>query len=143
MSHGVNTNNFKLRLTTTYADPDNSVASVSAEVHGLEGWKPLDLSTGTPGFLVFVYAVLACQHLYMRVNCAERGLMLESAVGTIDMETEADWLMTKMNVAYEGKLKSGAPTADDIAYVIGRMKQCPVSKNLKEPQESQTTLKLS
>ena len=40
-----------------------------------------DLNSGSAGFLIFVYAVLNCQHMYMRLNCAERGLLLDTAEG--------------------------------------------------------------
>jgi len=134
---------FNLRMSCTYADPDNSVASIDVEVLGKDGWEPLELGTGTAGFLIFVYAIFNCQHMYMRLNCAERGLLLGSASGTIDIRANADWVVQQMRVGFTGKLKSGTPAQADLDYIVDRMKHCPVSMNIREAADSQTTLNLS
>ena len=134
---------FNMRLSCTYADPDNSVAGLGVEVLGKDGWEAFELGTGTAGFLVFVYAVFNCQHMYMRLNCAERGLLLESASGTIDIRTNADWQVQQMHIGFTAKLKSGTPAPADIDYIIDRMQHCPVSINIREPADSKTTLVLS
>ena len=72
---------FHLRLSCRYRDPDNTIETLDVEVLTGDGWQPLDLNPLSPGFLLFVYTVFHCQHTYMRVNCAERRLMLESAAG--------------------------------------------------------------
>lgn len=143
MNETVNEHIFKMRLSCTYADPDNTVAGLDVEVLGKDGWEPLELGTGTAGFLIFVYAVFNCQHMYMRLNCAERGLLLESASGTIDIRTNADWVVQQMHVGFTGKLKSGTPAQTDLDYIVDRMKHCPVSMNTREAADSQTTLTLS
>ena len=143
MNETVNEHIFKMRLSCTYADPDNTVASLDVEVLGKDGWEPLELGTGTAGFLIFVYAVFNCQHMYMRLNCGERGLLLESASGSIDIRANADWVVQQMHVGFTGKLKSGTPAQTDLDYIVDRMKHCPVSMNTREAADSQTTLTLS
>jgi len=134
---------FKMRLTCTYADPDNSVAGLGVEVLGRDGWEPFELGTGTAGFLIFVYAVFNCQHMYMRLNCAERGLLLASASGSNVVRANADWVVQQLHVGFSGTLKSGTPTQDDVDYIVDRMRHCPVSMNLREAPDSQTTLAFS
>ena len=143
MNEAVSEHIFKLRLSCSYADPDNSVASLGVEVFGKDGWEPFELGTGTAGFLIFAYAVFNCQHMYMRLNCAERGLLLESASGTIDIRTDADWVVQQLHVGFTGALKSGTPAQADLDYIVDRMKHCPVSMNTREPVDSKTTLTLS
>lgn len=142
MNEAVSEHIFNLRMSCTYADPDNSVASIGIEVLGKDGWEPLELGTGTAGFLIFVYAIFNCQHMYMRLNCAERGLPLESASGTIDIRANADWVVQQMHIGFTGKLKSGVPAPADLDYIVDRMKHCPVSMNIREAADSQTTLNL-
>ena len=133
---------FNMRLSCVYAEPDNSVGSLGVEVLGKDGWEAFELGTGSAGFLIFVYAVFNCQHMYMRMNCAERALLLESASGTIDIRTNAHWVVQQMHVGFTGKLKSGTPGQADIDYIIDRMRHCPVSMNIREPADSRTTLAL-
>ena len=143
MNEAVSEHIFKLRLSCSYADPDNSVASLGVEVFGSDGWEPFELGTGTAGFLIFVYAVFNCQHMYMRLNCAERGLLLASANGTLDIRANADWVVQQMHIGFTGKLKSGTPAQNDLDYIVDRMKHCPVSMNTREVPDSRTTLALS
>jgi hypothetical protein len=143
VSETVDEHIFNMRLACTYADPDNSVAGLEVEVLGKDGWEQLALGTGTAGFLIFVYAVFNCQHMYMRLNCAERGLLLESASGSIVVRANADWIVQQLHIGFTGKLKSGTPTRDDLDYIVDRMKHCPVSTNMRDVPDSQTTLALS
>ena len=70
---------FRMRLACRYQDPDNTVSELTVENFEEGEWRDLGLNASSPGFLVFVYAVFTCQHLYFRSNCAERGLMLASS----------------------------------------------------------------
>ena len=122
---------FAMRLQCRYTHPDNAVLDLSVE-HQLDGlWRPLDLQVRTPGFDVFVYSVLACQHTYFRLNCAESGLLLRSARGQITLETDADWRLETLDVDFTGVLESGTPTATDTDHIVERMGLCPVSRNIK------------
>jgi hypothetical protein len=131
---------FQMRLQCRYAGDDNAPQEQSIEHRTESGWTPLELGFKTPGFLVLVYAVLNCQHLYMRVNAAERGFELGSAEGSIDIETNADWEVQRLTVHFDVRVRRGAPSAEDTAYIIDRMRHCPVSVNLKEPPSSATTI---
>lgn len=139
----MNERRFQMRLYCLYQEPDNSISDLRVELFADDEWQTFDLDTGTAGFLVFVYAVFNCQHMYMRLNCAERGLLIESASGHIDIVATEDWLVTKLRVWFEGRLKSGVPTAADVDHVIDRMEHCPVSLNLRAVPDSKTTLKLN
>ena len=81
--------------------------------------------------------------MYMRLNCAERGLPLASADGTIDVRADADWVVQQLHVAFTGMLKSGTPAQADLDYIVDRMKHCPVSTNLREAPDTRTTLTLN
>ena len=133
---------FHLRLSCRYRDPDNTIDTLDVEVLTGDGWQPLDLNPLSPGFLLFVYTVFHCQHTYMRVNCAERRLMLESAAGTIDVVASDEWVVEQLHIDFSGKLKSGSPGSGDIDYIIDRMRHCPVSMNLGTVADSRTGLRL-
>jgi len=133
---------FEMRLFCRYEEPDNSVAELDVKSFEDGEWRDFDLSTVTPGFLIFVYAVFTCQHLYLRSNCAERGLVLESTSGSIHMLADEDWKLRRVRIRFEGKLKSGISSPEDVAYIVGRMTQCPVSKNIREVADSETSVHL-
>jgi hypothetical protein len=131
---------FHLRLSCSYRDPDNSIDTLEVEVLTGDGWQSLDLSPGSPGFLLFVYTLLHCQHTYMRVNCAERKLMLASATGSIDVGASEQWVLERVNIEFAGRLKSGSPARGDTDYIVDRMRHCPVSMNLRPVADSHTRL---
>lgn len=121
---------FHLRLSCNYEGKDNNVTDLAVEIR-LDGeWKTLHLSVKSPGFLLLVYGLFSCQHLYMRTNSAERNLILESATGELELTASEYWAIKSVAVNFNAKLKSGQPGDDDIAYIINRMGHCPVSTNI-------------
>ena len=131
---------FKMRLSCKYKEPDNTVASQQVELFKGGEWTDFDLDTGTAGFLVFVYAVLACQQMHLRLGCKDRGLQLASAAGDIKIATTKDWHISTLQVSFSAVLTSGEASEEDVATIIQRMKNCPVSKNLTFAPQAETTL---
>jgi hypothetical protein len=132
--------NFQLRLLCRYEDPDNSIADLKVDVLVDGQWEQFDLNIGTAGFLMFVYTIFTCQHMYMRTNCAEKGLMLDSANGTIELLADEDWVVQSLHISFVGKLRAGTPEEEDVAFIKERMKHCPVSINLKQFPDIRTEL---
>jgi uncharacterized OsmC-like protein len=131
---------FRMQMSCGYQEPDNMVASLQVKVFEEEEWQAFDLNVGSPGFLVFVYAVLSCQHMHMRLGCVDRGLHLGSADGEIEVVTTEDWMITRLQVFFSALLVSGEPGAEDKAAIIQRMKNCPVSRNLTFAAQTETQL---
>lgn len=130
--------NFQMRLICTYTGPNNAVDKLDVETL-IEGeWKTLDLNIKTAGFQVFCYAVFTCQHMYFRLNAAERGLRLESSKASITVGTNNDWLIDVLHVEFNGKLRIGEATQDNVAYITERMALCPVSCNLSDVADNKT-----
>ena len=134
---------FRMRMQCDYQGSDNSVVRLGVEHQVEDRWEPLELGLQSPGFEIFVYAVFTCQHLYFRVNCAERGLQLESAQGSIEIGVADDWRMQSLAVNFSGRLVAGVPAADDIDYIAARMQQCPVSCNLSPVAGATTRVELA
>ena len=134
---------FNLRLSATYEASDNKVATLEVQALTDDGWAPLDLDTMTPGFLVYVYSIFTCQHLFLRTNCAERGLVLASSTGEILVEASEDWYLAKIDIVFHVDLVSGDAIQDDIDYIVSRMQQCPVSKNLPGNLQASTRIEIS
>lgn len=131
---------FRMQVSCDYQEPDNLVARLQVKVFEDEEWQAFDLNAGSPGFLVFVYAVLSCQQMHMRLGCVGRGLNLDSASGEIEVVTTEDWVITRLQVDFSARLKAGTASAEDVATIIQRMKNCPVSRNLVFSPHSETTL---
>ncbi len=126
----MNERHFQMRQYGQNQEPENSFASLRVEIFAGEGWQVFDLNSGSAGFLIFVYAVLNCQHMYMRLNCAERGLLLDTAEGFVHVITTEDWLFSDLRLEFTCKLRAGKPTQEDIDYVVDRIENCPVYRNL-------------
>lgn len=131
---------FNLRLAATYESSENKVATLEVQAWGDDGWVPLDLNAMTPGFLVYVYSIFTCQHLFLRTNSTERGLVLASSKGEILVEASEDWYLANVDVRFDVNMVSGDANKENIDYIISRMKQCPVSKNLPRNIETRTTI---
>ncbi len=131
-----------MRMKCSYTGSGNDIASLGVE-HTTNGdWDNFDLQVTSPGFEIFVYAIFTCQHMYMRVNCAERGLQLASSEGSITVGTDENWSMDTLKVGFTANVASGSADQDDIDYIISRMKQCPVSGNIREVPGAETTITL-
>lgn len=128
----MNDRHFHLRLRCTYASSKNKIEHLAVEIRENNQWEMLDLSVRSAGFLLFISGLFSCQHLYMRTNSTERNLVLESATGELQMVTSEFWNIKDIIVKFNAKLRSGSPTEDDINYITGRMKHCPVSTNLPD-----------
>ena len=125
-------------MTSTYTASENDIDSLDVEMLEDNEWKKLDLNTGTPGFLVYVYSIFTCQHMFLRTNGAERNLVYASSNGNILVEAGEEWFLEKIDVSFDVRLASGKPDDDDVSYIISRMQQCPVSKNLPQNLETHT-----
>lgn len=126
----MNDRHFHLKLDATYTDSKNEVNDLNLEVLHEGEWEALDLGILSPGFLLYINALFSCQHLYMRTNCAERDLVLESAHGELQVDTRENWEITEIDVLFNARLQSGNPRQDDLDYITERMRHCPVSTNL-------------
>jgi hypothetical protein len=129
-----------MRMKCAYEGNNNGIASLEVD-HRIEGqWQALDLGIASSGFEIFVYSLFTCQHMYFRVNCAERDLLLDTAEGSIAIGTDQDWSIETVRVHFSGRLGSGRASPEDIDYIVSRMKQCPVSRNLLETLDTESTV---
>jgi uncharacterized OsmC-like protein len=131
---------FQLRMSASYGSSENDIASLDVQMLNENEWEALDLNTKTPGFLIYVYSIFTCQHMFLRTNGSERNMAFASSQGEILVETSEEWIMEKVDVRFDVKLVAGEASTDNIDYIISRMKLCPVSKNLPQAIESLTSV---
>ena len=124
---------FQLRAHFDYAGENTAIENLGADIRTETGWQALEPELGTPGFLLFVYSLLACQHTYFHANCVESGLRLDRAALELLLVAGDDWKIESVVVRVEAGLRGGEASADKLAYIESRMRQCPVSINLVEP----------
>ena len=124
------TREFLLRLECSYEGANNDVRELRVWKQDDGEWRRFDLDNLTPGFDIFCYALLACQHTYLRLNCAESGLSLQRVEGEMHLSTSADWDILSLLLSFSAHLRSGDPEPEVVEYIIDRMQQCPVSKSL-------------
>ena len=135
---------WSLKLHADYAGEKNHITALRISEKGEGGdYTPLEIHNGSPGFLIFVYSLLSCQHLYMFTNCAEHGLVLSSSIGDLDLVTTDDWMLTELRVSFSATLASGSASPEIIADIERRMNQCPVSRNIHPAAVHESRLTLS
>lgn len=130
---------FNLRMEAQYGK-DNAVDELKVETLVDSDWQALGLNERTPGFLVFVYAILNCQHTFLCGNGMERGLMFRSSKGSLYLQADDDWHLVAMRLHFDVQLESGIPAEGDAEHIIARMEACPVSRNLPPTFEVMTTV---
>ena len=131
---------FNLRMAADYGSTENDITSLEVQVLDDNEWEILDLNTTTPGFLIYVYSIFTCQHMFLRTNATECELALTSSRGELLVEASEDWLLEKVYIRFSVQLAAGEPNDDDIDYIVSRMKQCPVSKNLPQDIDIRTSI---
>ncbi|MCK4674612.1 MAG: hypothetical protein KAT61_01760 [Gammaproteobacteria bacterium] len=122
-----------------YTGDENNIDQLHIEHLVEDNWQELDLNTSTPGFDIFMYAILTCQHTYFRVNAAKYGLILDSSEGLITVMADKHHSIETLNVKFKGKLKNGSVTKEAVDSIVARMGLCPVSINLKDIPHSKIT----
>lgn len=131
---------FNLRMAVDYGPTENEIASLQADVLNENEWETLDLNTTTPGFLIFVYSIFTCQHMFLRTNATERKLAFKSSRAELLVEASEDWFLEKVYVKFIVKLAAGKANENEIDYIVSRMQQCPVSKNLPQGIDIDTSV---
>ena len=135
-------NNFTLQmiLHCNYTGEENDTSQLTVE-HLVEGdWQELDLSNSSPGFDIFLYAILTCQHMYFKNNAAEYGLVMNSSEGLITVIADENRDIQSLHVDFKGKLKKGVADTEIVNSIAARMNLCPVSINLKDFSDRKITV---
>lgn len=130
---------FQMLLQGRYSGEKNDTSQLHVEHLVDDSWQELDLNIQSPGFDIFMYAILTCQHMYFKNNAAEYGLQLESSEGLITVIAGEHRNIETLNVEFKGKLRSGVASTDVVNSITARMKLCPVSINLKEIKNNHIT----
>jgi len=133
---------FNLRMAADYGPTENDITSLEVQVLNDNEWEILDLNTTTPGFLIYVYSIFTCQHMFLRTNATERELAFTSSRGELLVEASEDWLLEKVYVRFSVKLAAGEANDENTDYIVSRMKQCPVSRNLPRDIDIDTRVEL-
>jgi len=123
---------FQMLLQCQYKGDKNDIGQLHVERLVEDDWRDLDLNIYTPGFDIFMYSILTCQHMYFRNNAAEYGLVMESSEGLITVMANNHRSIETLNIEFNGKLKKGNVTNEAVASIVARMGLCPVSINLKD-----------
>ena len=130
-----------MRLSCAYESEDNNPLNLTVEtITQDKGWQPLDLNTLTPGFLIYVYSMFTCQHMFLRNKSKDKNVVLESAQGEIKVSANEDWHLEEVAIHFDATAASGELDIETIDYIIAGMKACPVSKNMPAGIEIKTSV---
>ena len=131
---------FQMLLHCHYTNDENDIDQQVVEHLVDDNWQELVLSNNSPGFDIFMYAILTCQHMFFRSNAAEYGLVLSSSEGLITIIADEHRSIRSLHVDFKGKLKKGIAKAEMVDSIVARMDLCPVSINLKDILDRKTTV---
>jgi uncharacterized OsmC-like protein len=123
---------FQMILRCNYTGDENDISQLTVEHLVDSDWHELTLSTDSPGFDIFLYAILTCQHMYFKNNAAEYGLVMNSSEGFITVIADEYRSIQSLHVDFKGMLKKGVANTEIINSIAARMDLCPVSINLKD-----------
>lgn len=131
---------FQMLLQCQYSNGKHDIHQQNIEHLVDDSWQELSLSTSSPGFDIFIYSILTCQHMYFKNNTAEYDLVMKSSEGLITVITDQHRNIHSLHVDFTGKLKKGIANTDKVDSIIARMNLCPVSINLKDITDRKTTV---
>lgn len=131
---------FEMRLACRYTGSENDMTGLEVELLEDGVWKAFNVENETAGFLIFVYSVFTCQHMHLRLGCAEHSLLLERATGSIHLVTSEDWQLERICIDFHCQSGSGTPTSEHIGDITRRMMNCPVSRNLVSSVDCKTVI---
>lgn len=123
---------FQMLLKCHYEGDKNEVGQLHVEHLVDDNWQELDLNIYSPGFDVFMYAIITCQHMYFKNNATEYGLIMDSSEGLVTVIANEHRSIEALHAEFKGKLKSGHADVEMVKSIAARMALCPVSINLKE-----------
>ena len=132
---------FQMLLQCQYKDDNNTVDQLHVEQLVDDEWQTFDLNLYTPGFDIFMYAILTCQHTYFRTNAEKYGLILKSSEGFVTVMADKHRSIETLNVEFNGELIKGEPTQEAVDSIVARMGLCPVSINLSDIPNNIITVK--
>lgn len=132
--------NFQLRFQCDYQGEENEITGLAVQYLVDGEWQDFNLGFQTQGFLIFVYAILNCQHQFLRSTANARQLQMNGTTGSIELVTNAAWEMQSLRTRYRIQLHAGEPTAEDADHILTEMLVCPVSTNLTNVVSSDTKI---
>jgi len=130
----MHTREFLFRFKSTYTGDDNQVADLQVWKQVDGDWVDFDFGVRSPGFEMFCLALLTCQHTYLRLNCAEKGILLDHVDGEMHLSAGEDWEIHHLLMSFSASPRSGVaevPDSETIDYIIERLQHCPVSVNMR------------
>ena len=123
---------FQMIMHCYYSGDENTVDRLHVEHLVDDEWQELKLDTYSPGFDVFIYSILSCQHMFFRNNSTEYGLSMDSAEALITIITDEHRSIESLHAEFTGKLKKGTPETEKVKSITARVGLCPATINLKE-----------
>ena len=132
---------FHFRLHSRPNGSEPAASSLRLERETETGvWEPLIPALTTPGFRLYLSAMLICLHYHLVAEAREQGLPLCGVEGSFSASTAPDWALTQLSGAFQLQLARGtgataqgtaqASDADSIDRIQERMLHCPVFRNL-------------
>jgi hypothetical protein len=135
----MNLRTFQFRLHSQPRGNEPAATSLQLERRSETGeWEPLVPALSTPGFRLYLSAMLICLHYHLVAGAREQGLPLYGVDGRFSATTADDWSLTQVSGAFQLQLApghdagaSGVSIAESVARIHERMLHCPVLRNLE------------
>lgn len=125
---------FHFRLNSKPGAPSAEAQPAAIDLLDADGrWQPQRIDAATPGFRLYLIALLLCLHTATVMQSAELGLVLQEVQGELQAQVHDDWSLeaveADLRLQFAGAIdEAGMTTA--LEQIRARMEQCPVSRNL-------------
>lgn len=130
---------FHLRSRASHREPGNELAELELQIEIDGAWRAESLSTHSPPFRAFLCALLMCQHAHLRMNAAERGLVLGEVRGELRVATD-DWTVLGIESRFDLELRHGVPSDEDLSFIRERIEDCPIARNMPNARKRTTLI---
>ena len=125
---------FRFRLNSKPGAPAAEAQPAAIDLLDADGcWQPQRIDAATPGFRLYLIALLLCLHTAIVMQSADLGLALQEVQGELQAQVLDDWSLeaveADLRLRFAGSIAEGG-LATALEQIRARMDQCPVSRNL-------------
>ena len=131
----MNLRTFQFRLHSQPTGSEPAATTLQLERLSETGeWEPLVPALSTPGFRLYLSAMLICLHYHLVAEAREQGLPLCGVEGRFSATTADDWSLTQVSGAFQLQLAQGRDAGTAGTEIVARIRElmlnCPVLRNL-------------
>jgi len=124
---------YQFKLISENPENEDAPCLCSRFVDG--AWQQFTLNNQTKGYLIFIYAILKCQHFSILVNLLYNKIDIIKLTTDFNIEISKDWKLVTGTIEFDVKTNTNKVLQPgSISSMLKLASGCPVSRNVLHHQ---------